>query len=76
MSWDLFFKIVFLLGIFVGITTVSIKHKISLIHILLYTNFILFTLVCFFNFYVINIIIFIITIFIAVLFIIEIFKSK
>ena len=76
MSWDLFFKIIFLLGICIGITTDCIKHKISIINILLYINLILFTLESFFNLFAINIIITIITILIAVLFIIKLFNNS
>ncbi len=67
MSWDLLFRIIFLLCICIGITTDCIKHKRSLIRVLLYINLILFTLDSFFNLFAINIITFITTIFIVVL---------
>lgn len=75
MSWDLLFRIIFLLGIFIGITTDCIKHKRSLIQILLYINLILFTLDSFFNLFAVNIITFITTIFIVILFIIKLFNK-
>jgi hypothetical protein len=75
MSWDLLFRIIFLLCICIGITTDCIKHKISLIRVLLYINLILFTLDSFFNLFEVNIIIFITTIFIVVLFINKLFNK-
>ncbi|GEM_PF-1239783 len=75
MSWDLLFRIIFLLCICIGITTDCIKHKRSLIHILLYINLILFTLDSFFNLFAVNIITFITTIFIVILFIIKLFNK-